>query len=107
MFTGENCRKRKRDHQPSASTGSSGYYPQPRNGLLLPFLACDELVVAYNTRVARSKKITGTYLGIDEQDITTGAECWPMLTHRYQFHEHHGWVAISHWAVFQNPESEQ
>tara|TARA_R110002050_G_scaffold93328_1_gene195081 strand:+ start:1272 stop:1445 length:174 start_codon:yes stop_codon:yes gene_type:complete len=57
--------------------------------------------------VARSKKITAPYLGIDEQDITAGAECWPIPTHPYQFHGHHGWVAISHGAVFQNPESEQ
>lgn len=71
------------------------------------FLAYDELAVAYNTRVPRSKKITAPYRGIDEQDIPALAECCPMLTHLYQFDEHHGWVGISHGPVFQDPESEQ
>lgn len=71
------------------------------------FLAYDELSVAYNTRVARSKTITGPYLGIDGQNVTTGAECWPMLTHPYAFNNHTGWVGISHCAVFQNPDTKQ
>lgn len=71
------------------------------------FLAYDELSVAYNTRVARSKAITGPYLGIDGQNITDGAECWPMLTHPHSFNNHTGWVGISHCAVFQNPQTQQ
>ncbi|MBW8334355.1 MAG: arabinan endo-1,5-alpha-L-arabinosidase [Prolixibacteraceae bacterium] len=71
------------------------------------FLAYDELSVAYNTRVARSKTITGPYLGIDGQNITNGAECWPMLTHPYGFNNHTGWVGISHCGVFQNPDTKQ
>lgn len=66
------------------------------------FLAYDELSVAYNTRVARSKNITGPYLGIDGADISAGAECWPMATHPYAFDNHTGWVGISHGAVFQD-----
>ncbi|MDO9613474.1 MAG: glycoside hydrolase family 43 protein, partial [Bacteroidota bacterium] len=71
------------------------------------FLAYDELSVAYNTRVARSKTITGPYLGSDGQNITNGAECWPMLTHPYAFNNHTGWVGISHCGVFQNPDTKQ
>ncbi|HYQ57853.1 MAG TPA: arabinan endo-1,5-alpha-L-arabinosidase [Draconibacterium sp.] len=71
------------------------------------FLAYDELSVAYNTRVARSENITGPYYGINGDNITNGAECWPMLAHPYAFANHTGWVGISHCAVFQNPESGQ
>lgn len=66
------------------------------------FLAYDELSVAYNTRVARSRNITGPYVGINGNDISTGAECWPMLTHPYSFAGHTGWVGISHCAVFKD-----
>lgn len=71
------------------------------------FLAYDELLVAYNTRVARSKNITGPYLGIDGQNVTNGAESWPLLTHPYAFNNHTGWVGISHCCVFQNSDSKQ
>jgi len=71
------------------------------------FLAYDELSVAYNTRVARSRNITGPYVGIDGSDVTNGAECWPMLTHPYAFNGQYGWVGISHCAVFQNPDTKE
>ncbi|MEN2414442.1 arabinan endo-1,5-alpha-L-arabinosidase [Flavobacterium mesophilum] len=71
------------------------------------FLAYDELSVAYNTRVARSKSILGPYLTISGSSITNGAECYPMVTHPYQFKNHTGWVGFSHCAVFQNPDTKQ
>ncbi|WP_026727216.1 arabinan endo-1,5-alpha-L-arabinosidase [Flavobacterium denitrificans] len=71
------------------------------------FLAYDELSVAYNTRVARSKNILGPYLTISGSSITNGAECYPMVTHPYQFKNHTGWVGFAHCAVFQNPETKQ
>ncbi|MFV8324480.1 arabinan endo-1,5-alpha-L-arabinosidase [Flavobacterium sp. ZS1P14] len=71
------------------------------------FMAYDELSVAYNTRVARSKSITGPYIGIDGGNVTTGAECWPMVTHPYAFNYHTGWVGISHCAIFQNPDTKE
>jgi arabinan endo-1,5-alpha-L-arabinosidase len=71
------------------------------------FLAYDELSVAYNTRVARSKNIAGPYVGIDGGNVTNGAECWPMVTHPYAFNNHTGWVGISHCAVFQNPDTKE
>ncbi|TDW50104.1 arabinan endo-1,5-alpha-L-arabinosidase [Flavobacterium sp. 270] len=71
------------------------------------FLAYDELSVAYNTRVARSKSILGPYLTNTGMSITTGAECFPMITHPYQFKNHTGWVGFSHCAVFQNPTTKQ
>lgn len=69
------------------------------------FLAYDELSVAYNTRVCRSKSPTGPYLGIDGGNVTEGAECWPLLTHPYRFEDHSGWVGISHCCVFRNEET--
>ncbi len=71
------------------------------------FLAYDELSVAYNTRVARSRSITGPYVGINGANITNGADCWPMLTHPYSFNNHTGWVGFSHCSVFQNPETKE
>jgi len=71
------------------------------------FLAYDELSVAYNTRVARSRTITGPFLGMDGANVTVGAECWPMVTHPYAFNNHTGWVGISHCAVFQNPDTKE
>ncbi len=69
------------------------------------FLAYDELSVAYNTRVCRSKNITGPYYGMDGQNISNGAECWPILTHPYKFNNHSGWVGISHCCVFKDDNS--
>lgn len=66
------------------------------------FLAYDELSVAYNTRVCRSKSITGPYVGYNGTDISSGGEVYPILTHPYKFANHSGWVGISHCAVFQN-----
>lgn len=71
------------------------------------FLAYDELSIAYNTRVARSQNITGPYYGIDGNNVTEGAEAWPMVTHPYKFDEHYGWVGISHPSVFQDSETGQ
>ncbi|MDZ7692589.1 MAG: arabinan endo-1,5-alpha-L-arabinosidase [Balneolaceae bacterium] len=69
------------------------------------FLAYDELSVAYNTRVARSKNITGPYYGIDGGIVTEGAEAWPIVSHPYKFSGHYGWVGISHCSIFQDPET--
>lgn len=52
------------------------------------FMAYDELSVAYNTRVFRSKNITGPYTG-DK-----------IITHPYKFNNHSGWVGISHCCLF-------
>lgn len=71
------------------------------------FLAYDELSVAYNTRVCRSRTIDGPYYGYNGANITTGADCWPIITHPYKFNNHSGWVGFSHCAVFQNPDDGQ
>lgn len=71
------------------------------------FLAYDELAVAYNTRVARSKNILGPYVTITGSNVTLGADCFPMLTHPYAFKNHTGWVGISHCGIFQNSETKQ
>lgn len=71
------------------------------------FLAYDELSVAYNTRVARSKNILGPYLTNTGMSITAGAECFPMLTHPYSFQNHTGWVGFAHCGIFQNPTTKQ
>ena len=71
------------------------------------FMAYDELSVAYNTRVARSRNITGPYVGINGADVSAGAECWPMVTHPYAFASHTGWVGVSHCAIFQDPTTKE
>ena len=72
-----------------------------RDGWYYLFMAYDELSVAYNTRVVRSRNITGPYMGIDGTDVTThGGEAYPIVTHPYKFAEDCGWVGISHCAVF-------
>lgn len=74
----------------------------PDTGYYYMFVAYDELSVAYNTRVARSQNINGPYLGYNGEDVSAGAECWPMLTHPYAFGTHTGWVGISHCSVFRD-----
>lgn len=72
-----------------------------RNGYYYLFMACDELAVAYNTRVVRSRNIDGPYYGIDGTDVTNrGGDAYPLLTHPYRFSQGYGWVGISHCAVF-------
>lgn len=77
----------------------------PKTGYYYLFLAYDELSVAYNTRVCRSRNITGPYVGYSGADITAGGDCFPIVTHPYKFNGHSGWVGISHCAVFQNPDT--
>ncbi|MBI9039826.1 arabinan endo-1,5-alpha-L-arabinosidase [Lutibacter sp.] len=89
-----------------ASEGAEIIY-NPETDYYYLFMAYDELSVAYNTRVARSKSIMGPYLGINGENVTNGADCYPMLTHPYGFKNHSGWVGISHCAVFQNPDTKE
>lgn len=89
-----------------ATEGAEVIY-NPDTGYYYLFLAYDELSVAYNTRVARSTNILGPYYGMDGQNVSEGAECWPMITHPYQFNNHTGWVGISHCSVFQDNESQK
>ena len=71
------------------------------DGYYYLFIAYDELSVAYNTRVVRSRNIDGPYYDITGKDVTNhGGEAYPILTHPYKFGNHHGWVGISHCAVF-------
>jgi arabinan endo-1,5-alpha-L-arabinosidase len=89
-----------------ASEGPEIIY-NPDNQYYYLFLAYDGLDVPYNTRVCRSKSITGPFLGINGANVTNGADCWPMLTHPYGFNNHTGWVGFSHCSVFQNPDTKQ
>ena len=59
------------------------------DGYYYLFMAYDGLDVPYNTRVARSATIDGTYAGYET-----------VLTHPYKFSQGNGWVGISHCAVF-------
>ena len=71
------------------------------DGYYYLFIAYDKLSVAYNTRVVRSKNIDGPYYDITGKDVTNhGGDAYPILTHPYKFGNHHGWVGISHCAVF-------
>lgn len=82
-----------------ASEGPEIIY-NPETDYYYLFMAYDELSVAYNTRVARSKNIDGPYYGIDGANVTTGADILPVVTHPYKFSNDYGWVGISHCAVF-------
>lgn len=65
------------------------------------FMAYDVLAVPYNTRVCRSTRIDGPYLGIDGTNLTQyGGEMLPVVTHPYKFSNSDGWVGISHCAIF-------
>lgn len=79
----------------------------PKTGYYYLFLAYDELSVAYNTRVCRSRNINGPYYGYNNANVSNGADCWPIITHPYKFNNHSGWVGFSHCAVFQDPVDEQ
>lgn len=71
------------------------------DGYYYMFMAYDELSVAYNTRVVRSKNIDGPYVGIDGIDVTNnGGDAYPIVTHPYKFSKGYGWVGVSHCAVF-------
>ncbi|MCM1311493.1 MAG: arabinan endo-1,5-alpha-L-arabinosidase [Bacteroides sp.] len=85
-----------------ASEGPEVIY-NPETGYYYLFLAYDELAVAYNTRVVRSKSITGPYLGMNGTNVTTaGGDAYPVVTHPYKFSgkDIDGWVGFSHCAVF-------
>jgi len=84
-----------------ASEGPEIIY-NSETGYYYLFLAYDEVPLAYNTRVCRATSITGPWLGMNGSSITTGGECWPMVTHPYKFNLHSGWVGFSHCAIFQN-----
>lgn len=79
----------------------------PKTGYYYLFLAYDELSVNYNTRVCRSKTITGPFYGYNGANVTLGADCYPVITHPYKFNNHSGWVGFSHCCVFQDPLTEQ
>ena len=73
------------------------------DGYYYLFMAYDALAVPYNTRVLRSKSITGPYVTMDGTvtDASQGANDNPtVLTHPYKFSQGYGWVGISHCCVF-------
>lgn len=72
----------------------------PETGYYYLFMAYDALDVPYNTRVSRSKNITGPYYGIDGRNVSSGGEMYPVVTHPYAFSNDYGWVGFSHCAVF-------
>ena len=76
-----------------------------RNGYYYLFIAYDALDVPYNTRVVRSQHIDGPYYSMDGTNVTeNGGEAYPIMTHPYQLGGDHGWVGISHCAVFEDGE---
>ncbi|MCQ2235847.1 MAG: arabinan endo-1,5-alpha-L-arabinosidase [Bacteroidales bacterium] len=77
-----------------------------KDGYYYLFMAYDGLDVPYNTRVARATSIEGPYRDIKGTDITTGGDCFPIVTHPYKFSKGYGWVGISHMCAFQNRSGE-
>lgn len=92
-----------------ASEGPEVIY-NPETRYYYMFLAYDELAVAYNTRVCRSRSITGPYYGMDGANVTAGGDCYPVVTHPYKFNLQieadsiSGWVGIAHCGVFTDGE---
>lgn len=85
--------------------GSEGPEIIYHNGYYYLFLAYDELAVAYNTRVVRSRNIEGPYLDINGVDVTNnGGDALPVVTHPYKFNNSPGWVGFSHCTVFDDGE---
>lgn len=80
--------------------GSEGPEVIYRNGYYYMFMAYDGLTVPYNTRVVRSEKIDGPYFNIAGTNVTNGGDALPLMTHPYKFGNDHGWVGISHCAVW-------
>lgn len=79
-----------------------------KDGYYYLFLAYDGLDVPYNTRVVRSENIEGPYLDIRGRSFTDGqGESYPIVTHPYKFNLHHGWVGISHCAVFKKEDADE
>ena len=71
------------------------------DGYYYLFLAYDGLDVPYNTRVVRSRNIDGPYESMDGVNVSDdGGDAFPIVTHPYQLGGDHGWVGISHCAVF-------
>lgn len=81
-----------------ASEGPEIIY-NPQTEYYYLFMAYDALEIPYNTRVARSKSITGPYLGIDGANVTEGADMYPVVTHPYKFANSDGWVG-SHIVLY-------
>lgn len=77
-----------------ASEGPEIIY-NTETGYYYLFVAYDALDIPYNTRVCRSKSITGPYLGIDGANVTEGAEMLPVVTHPYKFSKSNGWVGFT------------
>ncbi len=79
-----------------------------KDGYFYLFLANDGLEIPYNTTVLRSKKITGPYETmngvITDATAQVVGDNATVLTHPYKFADtdadKHGWVGISHCAVF-------
>ena len=66
------------------------------------FMAYDGLDVPYNTRVLRASSVEGPYYDITGNNNTeNGGDTYPIVTHPYAFNGSHGWVGISHCAIFQ------
>lgn len=83
--------------------GSEGPEIIYRNGYYYMFIAYGQLAVSYHTRVVRSENIDGPYKDILGRDFTNGqadGTAYPVVTHPYKFGDNHGWVGISHCAVF-------
>ncbi len=73
------------------------------DGYYYLFMAYDALDVPYNTRVVRSENIDGPYLGINGTNVSKfGGDAYPIVTHPYKFGTDHGWVGISHCAIFED-----
>lgn len=81
--------------------GSEGPEVVYRDGWYYMFMAYDGLDVPYNTRVVRSRNVDGPYVDMYGTNVSEkGGDAFPIVTHPYKFGTDHGWVGISHCAVW-------
>jgi beta-xylosidase len=102
--SGYGKRIEKRDNSRWQGSEAPEIIYNPETDYYYLFVAYDELTVAYNTRVGRSRSIEGPYTGINGVDVTAGGNLLPVVTHPYKFMNGPGWVGISHCAVFDDGE---
>ncbi len=70
------------------------------------FLAYDALGTKYNTRVGRSKNVSGPYLDMFGSSMASTTDNYPMLTDSYRFKGHSGYQGVSHCTVFQDDDGQ-
>ena len=63
------------------------------------FLSYDNLLDKYNIRVGRSDNPEGPYYDVNNVDLSTSVDNYPMILHPYKFTGHTGWQGTGHCGI--------